>query len=72
MKEETVLLPALITISTFKPMISKFQQIQKYHIQHNVLLMDNIYSVQAVLADDAYLSEGEFLPQGPTFENKKV
>jgi len=34
--------------------------------------MDNIYSVQAVLADDAYLSEGEFLPQGPTFENKKV
>jgi hypothetical protein len=33
--------------------------------------MDNIYSLQAVLADDACLPEGDFLPQGPSLKIKR-
>lgn len=33
--------------------------------------MYKIYSLQAVLEDDAYLPEGEFLSQGPTLKIKE-
>jgi hypothetical protein len=32
--------------------------------------MDKIYSLQAVLEDDEYLPEGEFLPEEPTLKIK--